>query len=97
MEVILDRRAQAYVEAGGGDLYLWASSSRCCHGGLAMLRTALERPEALEGFSRVPHPMVGVWFRGHRALTDPEQVVVELHGKRGPRLKAFWNGCVYAL
>jgi hypothetical protein len=66
------------------------------------MQAATERPEGLSGFYRVPADRkdgvkgVEVWFRaaGDRV---PDVLGIGVHGRRRPRLEAYWDGCLIAL
>jgi len=82
------------VETEGGKLYVWARSTRCCSGRLTFLEAATEAPA--REFRAVGGDGFEV-FLDSRLAPLPEELHVELHGRRRPRLAAYWNGCAYVV
>jgi hypothetical protein len=90
--------AAGFVHGHGGELWVWAAHPRmCCSGSPAWMHAATEPPAGLSGFSAVPADGgVRVWFRG---LGDrqPDVLEIGLHGRRRPRVEAYWDGCLMAM
>ncbi len=82
------------VQAEGGKLFVWARSTRCCSGSLTFLEAATEAPE--REFRAVGGDGFEV-FLDARLARAPEELHVELHGRRRPRLAAYWDGCAYVV
>ncbi len=96
VEVVAGPGVAEFVTAGGGRLYVWVEEHRCCTGGLALLEADVSprpgRPPAgtllpVEGFElRLDAARHGL----------PRKLVLEL-GRRGRRVRAFWNGCAFVI
>jgi len=92
MRVVASSQAVQRVQGEGGKLFVWGKSVRCCSGKLTYLEAATEAPE------REFRPVGGDGFEvflDARLARVPEELHVELHGRRRPRLAAYWNGCAY--
>jgi hypothetical protein len=44
----------------------------------------------------VPHDEVELWFRAPAGRV-PDVLEIGLHGRRRPRVEAYWDGCLIAL
>ena len=82
------------VQTEGGKLFVWARSTRCCAGRLTFLEASTDAP-ALE-FRVVGNDGFEV-FLDTRLARTPDELHVELHGRRRPRLAAYWDGCAYVV
>ncbi|MGZ4280541.1 MAG: hypothetical protein ACXVQ4_00465 [Gaiellaceae bacterium] len=82
------------VQSEGGTLFVWARSARCCSGTLMFLEAGTEAPE--REFRAVGGDGFEVLLDTRLART-PDELHVELHGRRKPRLAAYWNGCAYVV
>ena len=97
MQVDVSSEAAALVRQRGGRLWVWAARPRvCCWGTPAYMHAATERPSGLSGFSQVWQSGVEIWFRAP-AGRMPDVLEIGLHGKRRPRVEAYWDGCSIAL
>jgi hypothetical protein len=92
VRVIASSPAVHRVESEGGKLFVWAKSTRCCSGSLTFLEASTEAPA--REFRSVGGEGFEVFFDTSLART-PEELHVELHGRRRGRLAAYWNGCAY--
>jgi Domain of unknown function (DUF427) len=85
---------------GAGRGLAWASRPRlCCWGTPAYMHAATEQPSGLSGFRLVPQTGqdgVEVWFRAPAGRV-PDVLGIGLHGRRRPRVEAYWDGCQIAL
>jgi hypothetical protein len=86
------------IVRSGGQLFVWATDHRCCGGRLTTLEAATERPESRRGtvdaFGLVRAEGFTLFVAtGARA---PDELVLEARGRRRPRVRAYWDGCVYA-
>jgi hypothetical protein len=80
------------VQTEGGKLFVWARSTRCCRGSVTFLEASTEAPA--REFRAVGGDAFEV-FLDTRLARTPEELHVELHGRRRPRLAAYWDGCAY--
>ena len=105
MRVVATSEARAFVEDRGGRLFVWPDQHRCCRVSLTFLKTSTEPPlEALDyalefgaldyaridadGFSVFLDPAIG---------SLPEELELQLRGRRRPHVEAYWDGCAYAI
>jgi hypothetical protein len=89
--------AAGFVAARGGRLWVWtAHPRRCCAGVPAYLHAATEQPPGRVGFARIPVPGLELWFLAPAGV-QPDVLEIGLHGRRRPRVEAYWDGCLYAL
>jgi len=96
MRVVVTSEARAFVEDRGGQLFVWPDQHRCCRVSLTFLKTSTEPPlEALDyaridadGFSVFLDPAIG---------SLPEELELQLRGRRRPHVEAYWDGCAYAI
>ena len=82
------------IQAEGGKLFVRTRTTRCCHGPLTFLETATEQPAG--EFRQVGGDGFEV-FLDARMTRVPDELHVELHGRRHPRLAAYWDGCAYVI
>jgi hypothetical protein len=64
------------VQEQGGQLYVWAKRSRCCHGSLTFLETSSEPRE--RPFRRVDADEIELYL--DQSLGNPEELVIEAKG-----------------
>ena len=100
MRVEVSPEAARLVRQLGGRLWVWASRPRLgCWGTPAYMHAATERPSGLSGFrlvSQTGKDGVEVWFRAPAGRV-PDVLEIGLHGRRRPRVEAYWDGCLIAL
>ncbi len=99
MQIDISAEASDFVRAHGGRLWVWAAHPRmCCSGTPAYMHAATERPAALSGFRTVPVASADleIWFRAP-AGRGPDVLEIAMHGRRRPRIEAYWDGCLIAL
>jgi hypothetical protein len=81
------------VQEQGGQLYVWAKRSRCCHGSLTFLETSREPRE--RRFRRVDADGIELYL--DQSLGNPEELVIEAKGRRRKHVHAYWDGCAYVV
>jgi len=97
MQVDVSPEAAALVRQRGGRLWVWAARPRvCCAGTPAYMRAVTEQPSGLSGFSLVSQADGEIWFRAPGGRV-PDVLEIGLHGRRRPRVEAYWDGCQIAL
>jgi hypothetical protein len=97
VRVAVDTEAARLISERGGRLWIWAARpAMCCAGTPAYMHAATAQPTDLWGFSRVPHAELEIWFRAP-AGREPDVLEIGLHGRRRPRVEAYWDGCLIAL
>ena len=98
MQVEVSHEAAGLIREHGGRLWVWAARPRvCCWGTPAYMRAAAEQPPGLSGFSPVTQDGgVEIWFRAPAGRV-PDVLEIGVHGRRRPRVEAYWDGCRTAL
>ena len=81
------------IQERGGKLYVWAKTSRCCHGAITFLETSTEPGE--QPFRRVEADGIELYF--DERLAEPAELVVEAKGRRRKHVHAYWDGCAYVV
>jgi hypothetical protein len=97
--VVVDISSEAaeFIGRHGGRLWVWAAHPRmCCAGTPPWMHAATEPPPGLTGFSPVSAAGVRLQFRGLRGRR-PGVLEIGLHGRRRPRVEAYWDGCLMAM
>lgn len=99
MQVVATPEAQAYIAANGGVAYVHSTRQRCCGGGLTVLVASTVEPPDAASYEPVGGDGVEVRYRlgpsPHRPGQAPSELLLDLRGKRRPRLCAYWDGCVF--
>ena len=97
MQVDISPEAAGFVAARGGRLWVWAAHPRrCCAQVPAYMHAATAPPAGLTGFAPVPAAGLELWFLAPAGVR-PDVLEIALHGRRRPRVEAYWDGCLYAL
>jgi hypothetical protein len=81
------------IRERGGRLYVWAKRSRCCHGPLVFLETSTEPGD--REWRRVEADGIELYFDAR--LREPQELVLEAHGRRRKHVHAYWDGCAYVV
>jgi len=93
MQVRASPEARELVREGGGRLFVWTRKGRCC-GAVTLLQASTEAPE--REFRRVAAAEIEVYLAaGIRRL--PDELLVEVRGRRRKHLEAYWDGCAYVV
>jgi hypothetical protein len=94
MQVQVTQEAAAFVAARGGTLWVWAHRpAMCCGGTPAGMKASTSPPKDPKGFTTIPADGIDVLFRAPGGRT-PEVLEVAMHGRRSPRIEAYWDGCL---
>lgn len=96
MEVVIDERARQFVRTGGGTAFVRAVVQRCCSGNLRSLEIQTDEPRDAADFEVVLSSDVEVRYFS-RSSRQPNQLVIEVTGRRRPRLAAYWDGCAFEM
>jgi hypothetical protein len=92
VRVVASEEARRYVAERGGRIYVWLSSSGCCHS-VPRLDSGTE-PKAGREFRRVAAEDFEVWFP-QKLERLPSELHVEVHRFPRRRVEAYWDGCVW--
>jgi len=95
MRVIADPRVSAFVSDHGGRLFVRTDRRRCCSGGMTYLAAALEPEAARSHYRRIEVDGFELWF-AHGRTRSPDELHLEIRGRRHPHVEAYWNGCLFA-
>jgi hypothetical protein len=97
VRVEVSSEAVGRVLAEGGTLWVWAAyPKRCCSGTPAYMHASTSRPGTKLPFRRVAHPELEIWFRAPGGR-EPDVLEVGMHGRRNPKVEAYWDGCLTAM
>jgi hypothetical protein len=95
MKVLAEPEVAEFVRDRGGRLFVWPDAKACCGGAITFLLTDAE-PAPGRRFGRVDAPGFELWF-DPGAFAPPEELHLEVRGRRRRRVEAYWNGCVFAV
>ena len=95
MKVGASREALDFIREHGGRLYVWADRRACC-GGTRFIRSSTEPPGKPEGFALFDLDGVELYLKA-AAGRLPDELGVDVRGRRRPRVQASWNGCAYVV
>jgi hypothetical protein len=90
--VVASRKAEVFVADHGGRLFVWPVRVPCCRGVTfleAATEAAAERP-----FRRIESSPFEVLMDA-RVARLPDELHVELRGRRRKRVAAYWDGCAW--
>jgi hypothetical protein len=93
MRVNASAEAIELIQERGGKLYVRAKSARCCHTSLTFLETSSEPGE--RSFRRVPAAGIELYFA--EGLREPDELELDVGGRRRKHVHAYWNGCAYVV
>jgi len=91
VEVTASSAAIEFVREGGGKLFVWSKSSRCCRGGVTFLEASTE-PDDRHAFRRVPTDGIELYVDLPRL---PEELEIDVSGRFRRKVRAYWEGCVW--
>jgi hypothetical protein len=93
MKLTASPEVAAFVREHGGRVFVWTRLHVCCGGGITSLVAGYE-PGPSRRFTRLEAPGFEVWLDPGRSLM-PDELVLEIRGRRRPRVEAYWDGCVF--
>jgi hypothetical protein len=94
MLVVVSPETVAFIRDGGGLLFVWPRWSHGPRCPLTMLRASLDPPSRALEFRRIALP--GFLLFLHPDLRSlPEELWVEVRGRRFPHVNAYWDGLAY--
>lgn len=96
MNVVLSKPEVAdLIRERGGRVFVWTDARRCCSGRITYLLTGTE-PVRGRDFRRFDAEGFELWFDAGGA-TPPDELHLDVRGRRHKRIEAYWNGCVFAI
>jgi hypothetical protein len=94
MRVQVSDEAAQFVRERGGTLWVWAERPRfCCGGTPALMKASTRLPAEPGSFVQAPAGGLDIRFRAPGGRF-PEVLEIALHGRRQPRVEAYWDGCL---
>lgn len=95
MRVLASPEATALVREQGGCLYVWPKRFTCCRA-VTFLEASTTEPLRGVRFRSVAAEPFAVLFPDATARL-PDELQVEVHGRRRRRVEAYWDGCAYVI
>ena len=96
MKVVLAEPSVAQaIRDRGGKLFVRTELHRCCGGGITYLVTASE-PEPGRTYRRFDADGFEL-FLDAGGRVAPDELHLDVRGRRTRRIEAYWNGCLYAI
>jgi hypothetical protein len=93
VQVKTSAEAFGLVQERGGRLYVWGKTTRCCHDSITFLETSSEPGE--RRFREVEADGIELYL--DTRLAEPDELVIEVTGRRRKHVRAYWNGCAYVV
>ncbi len=95
--VEISSAAAEFIGQRGGRLWVWAAHPRmCCAGAPPWMHAATQAPAGISGFRSLTVAGVQLSFRAFGGR-QPDLLEIALHGRRSPRVEAYWDGCLMAM
>jgi hypothetical protein len=102
MRVNVSPEAAAFIAARGGCVWVWAARPpMCCNGTPFGMKASTSPPKNAAGFTGISADGISaegvdVRFRAPGGRR-PDVLEVDLHGRRNPKVEAYWDGCLIML
>jgi hypothetical protein len=97
MRVEVSEEAAGIVRDRGGTLWVWTARPRvCCGGTPVQFKVSSEPPDDSSGFTQTRAGGVDIRFRAPGGRF-PDVLQIALHGRRTPRVEAYWDGCLFIM
>jgi hypothetical protein len=94
VQVIASADVAEVVQEQGGRLYVWPRTGRCCLHGLAWLEAG---PQPKPGWEFEPVATEGFALYLARMARVPDELHLDVQGRRRRRVAAFWDNCAYVV
>ena len=95
VRVVAEPEAAAFIRERGGQLFVWATSHRCCRGRFTLLDSSTEqRPGA--AYRRLNAAGFDL-FLDTSIRTMPDELQVTLHKWPRRHVEVYWNGCAWVM
>jgi hypothetical protein len=92
MRLVASPEAVAFVREHGGRLFVWTERTGCCSGVTVRLKASTAPDPGREFRSAPANDQIELFFPEHLGRL-PDELHLELHGRRRQRIDAYWNGC----
>jgi Ni,Fe-hydrogenase I small subunit len=92
MKLTASPQVAAFVREHGGRVFVWAHVHACCGGFTSLV--ARSEPDPNRIFTRLEAPGFELWLDPGRS-SMPDELVLEIRGRRRPRVEAYWDGCAF--
>ena len=93
VQIAVSDEARAHIAATGGVLYVRSRSHRCCSGPITMLEASTEAPADLAPYRTCAQGGLRIMFASPGA--GPDELTIELRGRRKKHPVAYWDGCAF--
>ena len=94
MRLVASPEAVAFVREHGGRLFVWTERTRCCSGATIRLKASIAPDPGHEFRPAPPNDQIELFVPEHLGSL-PDELHLELHGRRRRRIDAYWNGCAW--
>jgi len=96
MRVVASDEVRAFVHENGGTLYVSAHRRQCCSGAMTVLEASTRMPPNPDAYFPADPGDPQVQYRMGDS-SQPDELVIELKGRRRKRPVAYWNGCAFKI
>jgi hypothetical protein len=93
MNVVATPEAKALIHQRGGRLFVWTDLPRCC-GGATYLQSSFTLRAGRTFWRAGGFDDLELYIDLGR-LSPPEELHLDVRGRRRKRVEAYWNGCVF--
>jgi hypothetical protein len=94
MKVVASPEAAALIRERGGRLFVWAASKACC-GGTRFIESATNPPSIAGRFEPIEAEGFELFLRPAGVDLFPDELHIDVKGRRHPHVEAYWNGCAF--
>jgi hypothetical protein len=94
VEILISEAAASHIARHGGAVFVRPQAHRCCTGGLTLLDASTSSPPDAAAFDSIRAHGIDVRFASGPG-GRPDQLHIELRGRRRPHPVALWDGCAY--
>jgi hypothetical protein len=95
MNVVASHQVGAFIRDHGGRVFVWMDARRYCGGAITFLSAEFS-PRDDRSFERLDTGGFELWFAAGHAKA-PDELRLELRGRRRRHVEAYWDGCVFVL
>jgi hypothetical protein len=92
VRVVASPKVAEAVQEAGGRLFVWPERGKCC--GRAAIRL-VTGPAPKDGVEFEPVRVDGFELHLARMGRVPEELQLDVHGRKRKRVAAYWDGCAW--